>query len=247
MRTIFKPYLVLCMTLLMLVSGYASAFAEINESIEDSLDSLVENKRMNPSNNKVNNETSPRVEERQQTKKYTNGYLIYVYSIDKDYSVTDNYIPAAELGFFTAKRSEYKFFDITQQIKTSIKSSYMFRICGYLYVANPGVYTFLINAHTQGMYGSVFINEKLFSSKYAPNDLSIVTPAKFDKPGLYPVDIRICTGILDDLTVSGSPVLLTWAGNEFHKFRDNLAITVKSPTKPQPEPIHRVLLIPLNS
>lgn len=170
-------------------------------------------------------------------KKYTNGFKIYQYNMEPGDSVADNPIPMAELGGFISKKSEYKYEEAVKAVGVPFTVGRLFRAFGYLNVTEPGQYTIIVTTNQGREYGCIFINNKLASNKYFEYNLSMTTSAAFSAAGLYPIDVRIYSCVISDLTV---PEWISYAPSATFK------IQIKTPDADLPLPAHKVLILPLN-
>ncbi len=172
-----------------------------------------------------------------ESKKYTHGFRIDQYNMEPGDSVADNPIPPAELGGFVAKKSEYTYGETINKVGVPFTVGRLFRAFGYLNVTAPGKYTIIVTSDQGREYGAIFINNRVASNKYFEFGLSITASAAFSKPGIYPVDVRIYSSIIRDLTASDGVSYAPAA-----KFK----IQVKTPDADLPLPAHKVLILPLN-
>ena len=168
--------------------------------------------------------------------RYTHGFKLYQYHLDYGVSVEDDPIPAAELGAFVAKKSEYNFEEAIKAVGVLTKSPRLFRAVGYLNVTTPSTYTIIMTARDNPyMYASIFVNKaKVAGAQGYP--LSLTAPVSFKEPGVYEIDIRLYAHVTEKLVTreyGGSPRL------------DSFNILIKAPDNDTQQPAHKVLLLPL--
>ena len=167
--------------------------------------------------------------------KYTNGFKIYQYNLQPGDSVADNPLPNAELGSFTAKKSEYSYREAEKNVGVSVNSGRLYRAVGLLNVKDPGNYSIITTSDGGPKYGCIYVNEKLaVSGRTSP--FTLVAPVRFDTPGLYPVDIRIYDCIDKNLVVPSSYRYTPEAKFKF---------SIKTPDSEIAIPAHKVLFLQL--
>ena len=114
-----------------------------------------------------------------QNSTYTYGFKIYQYNLKPGYSVADNPIPAAELGSFVAKKSEYTYQELIDTIGIPLTTGRLYRAIGYLNVKEPGTYTIITTSNQSKLYSCAFINKKLSESAQGNGSLVLTAPAFF--------------------------------------------------------------------
>lgn len=169
-----------------------------------------------------------------EVQEFTPGFNIYAYHLEEGKAVSDFPLPAAELGYFTADKSNFHYGEIAERLGIPLETIQLIRCMGYIYTDKPTKVVFVVRS--DGITGNaVFVDKKLKLKKFGRfvADSAVVI---LDKPGLHEVDMRIYGGINNKRQIS-SVLNLVW----------DFDFKIKTENSNKPDPAHTVLVLPIKA